>query len=56
VLQHYLDLSLPQIAEVMGVPIGTIRSRLHYARDGMRAALDADLRLATSAQPGGRLA
>ena len=44
VLQHYLDLSLPQIAEVMGIPVGTVRSRLHYARDAMRAALEADLR------------
>jgi RNA polymerase sigma-70 factor (ECF subfamily) len=44
VLQHYLDLSLPQIAEVLGVPVGTVRSRLHYARDAMRAALEADLR------------
>jgi len=44
VLQHYCDLSLPQIAEVMGTPLGTVRSRLHYARDAMRAALEADLR------------
>ncbi|MGH2454799.1 MAG: RNA polymerase sigma factor [Candidatus Limnocylindria bacterium] len=44
VLQHYLDLSLPQISEVMGIPIGTVRSRLHYARDAMRAALEADMR------------
>ena len=55
VLQHYLDLSLPQIAEVMGVPIGTVRSRLHYARDAMRSALEADLRPAT-ASSNGRLA
>lgn len=44
VLQHYLDLSLPEIAEIVGVPVGTIRSRLHYARDAMRAALEADAR------------
>lgn len=51
VLQHYLDLSLVDIAEVMGVPVGTVRSRLHYARESMRAALEADLRPA-DAQPG----
>jgi RNA polymerase sigma-70 factor, ECF subfamily len=44
VLQHYLDLTMPQIAEVLGVPIGTVRSRLHYARRAMRAALEADAR------------
>jgi RNA polymerase sigma-70 factor (ECF subfamily) len=48
VLQHYLDLTLPQIAETLGVPIGTVRSRLHYARRAMRAALEADARPALS--------
>jgi RNA polymerase sigma-70 factor (ECF subfamily) len=51
VLQHYLDLSLADIAEVMGVPVGTVRSRLHYARESMRAALEADLRAADT-RPG----
>jgi RNA polymerase sigma-70 factor (ECF subfamily) len=51
VLQHYLDLSLADIAEVMGVPVGTVRSRLHYARESMRAALEADLRAAET-RPG----
>lgn len=46
VLQHYLDLSLADIAEVLDVPIGTVRSRLHYARNAMRAALEADDRAA----------
>lgn len=48
VLQHYLDLTLPQISGVLGVPIGTVRSRLHYARRAMRAALEADARPALS--------
>jgi len=48
VLQHYCDLTLSQIAEVMGIPVGTVRSRLHYARDAMRAALEADLRPAAA--------
>jgi RNA polymerase sigma-70 factor, ECF subfamily len=52
VLQHYLDLTLPQIAELLGVPIGTVRSRLHYARRAMRAALEADARPAlTGSRP-----
>jgi len=44
VLHHYLDLPLERIAETLGVPIGTVRSRLHYAMRGLRAALDADAR------------
>jgi len=52
VLQHYLDLTLPQIAEVLGVPLGTVRSRLHYARRAMRAAIEADARQAfTGSRP-----
>ena len=44
VLHHYLDFSLEEVAESLGVPIGTVRSRLHYAMRGLRAALDADAR------------
>ena len=44
VLHHYLDLPLEQVAEVLGVPIGTVRSRLFHAMRGLRAALDADAR------------
>jgi RNA polymerase sigma-70 factor (ECF subfamily) len=44
VLHHYLDMPLDQVAETLGVPIGTVRSRLHYAMQGLRAALDADAR------------
>jgi RNA polymerase sigma-70 factor (ECF subfamily) len=44
VLHTYLGLSLEEIAETLGAPTGTIRSRLHYAVRAMRAALDADER------------
>jgi RNA polymerase sigma-70 factor, ECF subfamily len=44
VLHHYLDLPLETVAETLGVPIGTVRSRLHYAIRGLRAALEADAR------------
>lgn len=44
VLHHYLGLRLPEIAELLGVPEGTVRSRLHYATGAMRAALEADAR------------
>jgi RNA polymerase sigma-70 factor (ECF subfamily) len=44
VLHHYLDLPLDLVAETLGVPTGTVRSRLHHAMRGLRAALDADAR------------
>jgi RNA polymerase sigma-70 factor (ECF subfamily) len=44
VLHHYLDLPLDRIADVLGIPAGTVASRLHYAMRGLRAALDADAR------------
>jgi RNA polymerase sigma-70 factor, ECF subfamily len=44
VLHHYLDLPLDDIADTLGVPVGTVRSRLHYAMRALRAALEADAR------------
>jgi RNA polymerase sigma-70 factor (ECF subfamily) len=44
VLHHYLDLPLPEVAVVLGIPLGTAKSRLHRALQSMRAALDADAR------------
>jgi RNA polymerase sigma-70 factor (ECF subfamily) len=41
VLHHYLDLPMPEVAEVLGIPVGTASSRLHYAMKGLHAALDA---------------
>ena len=44
VMQHYLGLTLEQIAERLEIPLGTARSRSHYAKRSMRAALEADAR------------
>jgi RNA polymerase sigma-70 factor (ECF subfamily) len=44
VLHHYLGLEPGEIAETLGIPPGTARSRLHYAHRAMRAALEADER------------
>ena len=41
VLRHYLGLEPAEIAETLGIPVGTARSRLHYAHRAMRAALEA---------------
>jgi RNA polymerase sigma-70 factor (ECF subfamily) len=38
------DLTIPQIAVQMAVPEGTVKSRLHYALEHVRAALDAERR------------
>ncbi len=42
VLHHHLGLSLVEIAETLGIPAGTARSRLHYATRLLRAAIEAD--------------
>jgi RNA polymerase sigma-70 factor, ECF subfamily len=44
VLHHYLDLSLPDVAITLAIPLGTAKSRLHRAIGLLRAALDADAR------------
>ncbi len=44
VYHHYLGLTLAEIADQLGLPLGTVKSRLHYATDSLRAALEADLR------------
>ena len=41
-LHHYLGYSVPEIADALGVPIGTVKSRVFRATVAMRAALDAD--------------
>lgn len=44
VFTHYLGLTPIEIAERLGIPVGTARSRLHYAHRAMRAAIEADER------------
>jgi RNA polymerase sigma-70 factor (ECF subfamily) len=45
VLHHYLGYGPSEIAELIGIPAGTARSRLHNAHRAMRAALDSEARL-----------
>ena len=44
VLRHFVGLDTAEIAETIGIPPGTVRSRLHHAHRAMRAALEADAR------------
>lgn len=41
VLHHYAGLPLAEIAEILGVPYGTVGSRLHHATRALRASLAA---------------
>jgi RNA polymerase sigma-70 factor (ECF subfamily) len=47
VFHHYLGLTLAEIADRLDIPVGTAKSRLHYASAALRAALEADARPAT---------
>jgi RNA polymerase sigma-70 factor (ECF subfamily) len=42
VLHHYAGYPLAAIADVVGVPVGTVKSRLHHATRNVRAAIEAD--------------
>ncbi len=52
VLHHYVGLPLGEIAEILGVPYGTVGSRLHHAMRSLRAGVSAGDRTAiTGRQP-----
>ena len=53
VLHHHVGLPLTEIADTLGIPAGTARSRLHYATRVLRAAVEAD---AAAVAPEGRMA
>ncbi len=38
-LRYYEDMTVPEIAESLGEPEGTVKSRLHYAKEHLRARL-----------------
>jgi RNA polymerase sigma-70 factor, ECF subfamily len=42
VVHHYLQLSDAEAAAVLGIPVGTVKSRLNRATIALRAAIEAD--------------
>jgi RNA polymerase sigma factor (sigma-70 family) len=39
VLYYLNDLSLQEIAEILEIPVGTVKSRLHYGRSALKKSL-----------------
>ncbi len=48
VLHHHTGLPLADIADIVGAPVGTVKSRLHYATQTLRAAIVADSQVDTT--------
>jgi RNA polymerase sigma-70 factor (ECF subfamily) len=56
VLHFYVGLAPSELADALGIPIGTAKSRVHYAIEALRAALAADERASTTSAPKERTA
>jgi RNA polymerase sigma-70 factor (ECF subfamily) len=41
-LHYLLGLPLPEVAAALGIPLGTAKSRLHYALGAMRVSVTAE--------------
>jgi RNA polymerase sigma-70 factor (ECF subfamily) len=54
VLRYYAGFEPADIADVLRLPPGTVRSRLHYAVRAMRSAIEADARPARAIARGMR--
>ena len=55
VLHTYFDLPLESVAQVLGIPSGTARSRFHRALRTLRAAIEADQRPPSGTAPAGEM-
>jgi RNA polymerase sigma-70 factor (ECF subfamily) len=52
ILHFYVGMTPAEAADALDIPVGTAKSRLHYAIDALRAALAADERSATNLREG----
>ena len=50
VFHHYLGLPLPDVALRLGIPLGTVKSRMYHAKRALRAGLEADARTSPVSQ------
>jgi RNA polymerase sigma-70 factor (ECF subfamily) len=48
VYHHYLGLPLPEVADRIGIPVGTVKSRMYHAKRALQASLEADARASSS--------
>lgn len=55
-LHYLLGMPLPEVARSLGIPLGTAKSRLHYALEAMRATVTADTIVAAATIQEGRTA
>jgi RNA polymerase sigma-70 factor (ECF subfamily) len=44
VFHFYVGLPVPEVADRLGIPLGTAKSRIHHATSALRASLEADAR------------
>ena len=52
VLTHYVGLSAPEVGAILGIPPGTVYSRLHYGTRAMREQIASSRLLSSSPEPG----
>ena len=55
-LHYLLGMPLPDVAQTLGIPLGTAKSRLHYALAAMRTHVIADPESVPATMTGGQLA
>ena len=48
VFHHFLGLPLPEVADRIGIPLGTVKSRMYHAKRALQASLEADARASSS--------